>query len=209
MDTKKNDYVYEIERLSANLVDIQTLSDEFEIDLRYASEHNFTKRKIYPIPICAMQICTARKLVKANKEFMQKGLRIKIWDAYRPLSVQRIMWDAMPSDDFVANPYKGGSIHNGGFAVDVTLVDMEGRELEMPSEFDDFSEKASRNSAVMTAAAARNLSILTDVMVRHGFRTINTEWWHYYDEDIKERIPLDIPLEKIARESAIGQRSES
>lgn len=198
METKGNCYECEIERLSLNLVDIKTMSDEFALDLKYASEDNFIGKKVYPIPLCALQLCTARKLIEANKELMAKGLRIKIWDAYRPLSVQKIMWDTMPVDGFVANPFKGGSIHNGGFAVDVTLVDMDGRELEMPTKFDDFSEKASRKSMEMTEAAARNLSILTDTMIRHGFKTISTEWWHYYDEDLKERIPLDVPLEIIA-----------
>lgn len=198
MNTKKNTCECEIERLSSNLVDIKTLSDEFVIDLKYASEDNFIRKKIYQIPLCVMQISTAQKLIGANKELLRKGLRIKIWDAYRPLSVQKIMWDAMPVEDFIADPFKGGSIHNSGFAVDVTLVDVEGKELEMPTEFDDFSERASRNSMLMTAAAAKNLAILTDVMVRYGFKTINTEWWHYYDEDLKERIPLDIPLEAIA-----------
>jgi D-alanyl-D-alanine dipeptidase len=198
METKKSSYEGEIERLSSNLVDIKTLSDEFALDLKYASEDNFIGKKVYPISLCALQICTARKLIEVNKELLAKGLRIKIWDAYRPLSVQKIMWDTMPVDGFVANPFKGGSIHNGGFAVDVTLVDMEGRELEMPTEFDDFSEKASRKSIEMTEAAAKNLSILTETMTRHGFKTINTEWWHYYDEDLKERIPLDVSLETIA-----------
>ncbi len=198
MDTKKSNYEYEVKRLSANLVDIRTLSDKFEIDLKYASEDNFVGRKIYSIPLCAMQICTARKLIEANREFLQKGLRIKIWDAYRPLSAQKLMWDIMPVHSFVADPYNGGSIHNSGFAVDVTLVDMEGREIEMPTVFDDFSEKASRKSSAMTETAAKNLALLTDVLVRHGFKTINSEWWHYYDADLKERIPLDIPLETIA-----------
>jgi D-alanyl-D-alanine dipeptidase len=198
MNIADKSYESEIKRLSSNLVDIKTLSDEFDIDLKYASEDNFIGKRIYPIPLCALQISTARKLIEANRELLLKGFRIKLWDAYRPLSVQKLMWDMMPVHDFVADPYMGGSIHNGGFAVDVTLVDMKGREIEMPSEFDDFSEKASRNSAAMTETAAKNLSILTDVMVGHGFRTIDSEWWHYYDEDLKERIPLDIPLEEIA-----------
>ncbi len=188
----------DMEKLSSGLVDITTLSDEFEIEMKYASEDNFIGKKIYPIPLCAMQLSTARKLIGANSELLQRGMRIKIWDAYRPLSAQRIMWEVMPVDDFVADPAKGGSIHNGGFAVDVTLVDLEGKELEMPTKFDDFSEKASRNSTSMSKAAAVNLSILTDVMKRHGFSAINTEWWHYYDEALEERIPLDIPLEELA-----------
>lgn len=209
MNTKKSSYECEIERLCSNLVDVKGLSDGFAIDMKYASEDNFLRKRVYSIPLCALQRCTARKLIEANEELLQKGLRIKIWDAYRPLSVQKLMWDMMPVDGYVADPFKGGSIHNCGYAVDVTLVDMEGMDLEMPTEFDDFSKKASRNSSVMTEAAARNLSILTEAMVRNGFKTINTEWWHYYDEDLKERIPLDIPLEAIAEQCTTEQRPDS
>ncbi|HYE84371.1 MAG TPA: M15 family metallopeptidase [Clostridia bacterium] len=198
MDTKNSNYEQEVRRLAANLVDIRTLTEEFAIDMRYATEDNFIGRAIYSVPLCAMQLSTARKLIKANRELMEKGFRIKIWDAYRPFSAQKLMWDIMPVDGFVANPNKGGSIHNGGFAVDVTLVDRSGKELEMPTGFDDFTGKASRQSSEMNETAAKNLAVLTDAMVRHGFRTINSEWWHYYDEDLKERIPLDIPLEAIA-----------
>lgn len=197
MNNEMNSCECEKERLARSLVDIAALTDEFAIDLKYATEENFLGKRIYPIALCAMQASTAQKLMAANRELLSKGFRLKIWDAYRPLAVQKIMWEALPQDDFVADPSRGGSIHNGGFAVDVTLVDMEGRELEMPSGFDDFSEKASRNNTLMTEAAARNLSVLTDAMVKHGFRTINSEWWHYNDEDLKVRNPLDVPLEKL------------
>jgi D-alanyl-D-alanine dipeptidase len=197
MCENKDNFELTAVELSKNLVDIRRLSEDFEIEMKYASKNNFTGQKIYSIPLCSMQIGTARKLIKANSELMEKGYRIKIWDAYRPFTAQKIMWEIVPNGDFVANPNKGGSIHNCGFAVDVTLVDMNGRELEMPSEFDDFSEKASRNNINMTEIAAKNLALLTDTMVRNGFRTITSEWWHYYDEDFKERIPIDIPLEKL------------
>lgn len=197
MENIGNSCECEKERLAKGLVDITVLTDEFVIDLKYATDENFLERKIYPIALCAMQYSTAQKLMAANRELLGKGFRLKIWDAYRPLSVQKIMWEVLPQDDFVADPFRGGSIHNGGFAVDVTLVDMEGKELEMPSGFDDFSEKASRNNTTMTEAASRNLSVLTDAMVKHGFRTINSEWWHYNDEDLKVRNPLDVPLEEL------------
>jgi D-alanyl-D-alanine dipeptidase len=195
---------YDKKALMENLIDIETLSDKFVIDLKYATEDNFTGKKIYTVPLCALQIGTAQKLIKANNELMEKGIRIKIWDAYRPLSAQRLLWDIMPIDDFVADPNNGGSIHNGGFAVDVTLVDMYGQELEMPTGFDDFSERASRNSSSMREEATKNLSILTDVMVRHGFTTISTEWWHYNDSDLKERIPLDVSFEDIGKRKNIS-----
>lgn len=191
------DHKKEIEQITSGLVDVSTLSKEFEIELKYATEDNFIGKKIYPIALCALQASTARKLVAANRELLEKGMRLKIWDAYRPLSVQKIMWDIMPVDDFVADPSRGGSIHNGGFAVDVTLADLNGNELEMPTGFDDFSERASRNCCSMSPLAEANLAVLTEVMKKHGFKSINTEWWHYYDEDLKERIPLDIPLEEL------------
>lgn len=197
MSEKKDDMEFTVVQLSKNLVDIKDISEDFEIEMKYASENNFFSQKIYSIPLCCMQIGTARKLIKANNELMKKGYRIKIWDAYRPFSAQKLMWSILPNDEFVANPNTGGSIHNGGFAVDVTLVDMNGIELEMPSEFDDFSEKASRSNECMTENASKNLALLTDAMVKSGFITLNSEWWHYYDEDLKERIPIDIPLEEI------------
>ena len=198
MADKSNTVIDTIEKqLISNLINIQALSDEFVIDIKYATENNFTGKKIYTAPFCCMQMSTAKKLIAANKELLKRGMRIKIWDAYRPLSAQKLLWEITPIVGFVANPYEGGSIHNCGFAVDVTLVDMNGRGIEMPSEYDDFSCRASRKSNVMTIAASENLSILTGVMVKHGFRTIDTEWWHYDDEDLKERIPLDIPFEMV------------
>jgi len=197
VDKNYIEHEYDKKTLLSNLVNIKTLSDEFEIDMKYASKDNFTGKQIYSLPLCILQIGTATKLIAVNSELMQKGFRIKIWDAYRPWSAQKLMWAIMPVDDFVADPNKGGSIHNCGFAVDVTLVDLQGRELEMPTKFDDFSEKASRISITMTEAAAKNLSLLTNAMVKHGFEIINSEWWHYYDKDLKERIPLDITFEEI------------
>lgn len=196
-----NDIVHNKKYLNliSNLVNIETLSDEFIIDMKYASKDNFTGKRIYNIPLCALQIETAKKLIKANEEFLKKGLRIKIWDAYRPLSVQKLMWKIIPIHDFVADPSKGGSIHNSGFAVDVTLMDIQGKELEMPTGFDDFSDKASRNSSSMNETASKNLSILTNILVKHGFKTIDSEWWHFYDADLKERISLDISFENIKK----------
>lgn len=140
--------------------------------------------------------------MKSNKEFLEMGLRIKIWDAYRPISVQKIFFDLVPNESFVANPYKGqGSVHNSGFAVDLTLVDMDGKEVEMPTGFDDFSDEASRNSTKMTEQAAKNMSILTEVLTKNGFETIDSEWWHYNDADAKGFVALDIFFDEILKRS--------
>lgn len=195
---KKDNYSQDTNTLISNLVNVESVTDEFVIDMRYATENNFTGKKVYPMALCVLQRGTLDKLMKANKEFLKMGLRIKIWDAYRPVSVQKIFFDLVPNEDFVANPYKGGgSVHNSGFAVDLTLVDMNGQEVEMPTGFDDFTEKASRKSTEMTEEAAKNLGILTDVLTKNGFETIESEWWHYNDADAKELIALDISFEEI------------
>ena len=177
------------------LVLVEEIDPNIAVELRYATTNNFTKQKVYPLNICVLQRQTAEKLAKANAELMKSGYRIKIWDAYRPLAVQRIFWELVPDSKFVANPDKGGSKHNRGTAVDVTLIDMEGNELEMPSGFDDFSGKGARNSTDMSELAKKNMQLLTDVMVRNGFTTIASEWWHYNDSDSDKFKIIDVNLE--------------
>lgn len=193
-----NNQVQDKEALISNLVNVEAVTDEFIIDMRYATEYNFVNEKVYPSGTCILQKGTLEKLMKANKEFLKEGFRLKIWDAYRPISVQKIFFDKVPNESFVANPYKGqGSVHNSGFAVDVTLVDMDGEEVEMPTGFDDFSEKASRNSTEMTEEAAKNMKLLTDVLVKNGFNTINSEWWHYNDADAEGFVALDLSFDEV------------
>mgnify|MGYP000990869255 FL=1 len=106
------------------------------------------------------------------------GLGLKIYDAYRPLSVQKIFWEIMPDERYVADPKKG-SRHNRGMAVDLTLVDKEGKELSMPTEYDDFTEKAHRDYMNITEEQIINRKILEDVMTNYGFVGLPTEWWHF------------------------------
>lgn len=160
---------------------LKDMDNDFVIDLRYATTNNFTKKKVYPNAICVLRKSTAEKLVKANAEFKKLGYRIKIWDAYRPVSVQIIFWNLVKDDKYVANPYAEGSIHNKGCAVDITLVDKNSNEIEMPSGFDDFTSKAFRTSTDMTVTARKNLDTLTKVMTDCGFTTIDSEWWHFND----------------------------
>src|SRR3990167_4436862 len=99
------------------LVRVQDVDPAIVADLRYATENNFTGKKIYPIAVCLLRKETAEKLAAANAEFAKDGYRIKVWDGYRPPYVQKIFWKIMPDDRYVANPYKGGSKHNRGGAV--------------------------------------------------------------------------------------------
>lgn len=176
------------------LVEIREMDSTIEVDLKYATSDNFTGETLYQLEVCLLLKPTAEKLVAANAEFAEEGYRLKIWDAYRPKSAQQIMWEHSPDGVYVADPAVGSN-HNRGASVDVTLVDQNGRELEMPTGFDEFTEKASRNYPGMTEEARRNMEYLTKVMVRNGFSVIQSEWWHFNDADYKEYPHLDISLE--------------
>lgn len=179
------------------LVDITQIDPTFIIDLKYAKADNFLKRKVYSIEKCVLQLKVAEKLVESNIEFHELGYCLKVWDAYRPLSVQKMMWEVMPNDDFVANP-SHGSVHNRGAAVDVTLVDQRGNEVEMPSPFDDFSEKASIYYDGATQKAKENREFLAKIMLKHGFTRLDSEWWHFYGPNAYDYPILDVKLEEFA-----------
>jgi D-alanyl-D-alanine dipeptidase len=172
---------------------LKDIDKSFIFDIRYATNNNFTHKVIYPTDICVLRTKTAYKLVKANEILKSQGYKIKIFDGYRPISVQKIFWDLVQDSNYVANPSTGGSIHNKGCAVDITLVDINDNEVEMPSEFDDFSEKAFRSSQ-MSNEARKNLEILTNSMVSVGFQSIDSEWWHYEDNERSAYSVVDLDL---------------
>ncbi len=176
------------------LVEVRDLCSGLEVELKYATEDNFTGRRLYPVEVCLLREETAKKLAAANAEFMADGYRLKIWDAYRPLSVQEALWEQKPDPVYVADP-ETGSNHNRGAAVDVTLVDEEGRELEMPTGFDVFTAEASRSYPDMSSEARENMEYLTEVMVKNGFTPIESEWWHFNDADVAEYAIIDLDLE--------------
>jgi len=177
------------------LVDIQELDSSIVVDLRYATDNNFMGYQIYPDNSRAyLRRETAVKLIKASEIFKRDGYRIKIWDAYRPLSAQKIMWEHSPLPGYVADPDKG-SKHNRGAAVDMTLIDSEGNELEMPTGYDDFTEKAARDYPYHSEQAKKNMDYMTRVMNQCGFKGIRTEWWHFDDVDANNYPILDIGLD--------------
>ncbi|HEX2927409.1 MAG TPA: M15 family metallopeptidase [Ruminiclostridium sp.] len=177
-----------------DLVLVSDYSSGFSIDMKYATFDNFTGKTLYPSPTCVLTKGTLEKLIKANNILTKQGYRIKIWDAYRPLSVQKIMWEAAPDKNYVASPNGSGSKHNRGAAVDVTLVDSKGKELKMPTGFDNFTAKASPNYKGMTAEQRKNLNILTNAMTSSGFKPLSTEWWHFDDTDWKSCKVRDVSL---------------
>ncbi|MDF2986518.1 MAG: D-alanyl-D-alanine dipeptidase [Eubacterium sp.] len=186
-----------------DLVLVTDYTRDFNIDIKYATCDNFVGKAMYPSPTCVLTKGTLDKLIKANNLIKKQGYYIKIWDAYRPLSVQKIMWEATPNKNYVANPYRSGSKHNRGAAVDVTLVDKSGKEVKMPTGFDNFTEKASPNYKGMTAEQRKNLNILSKAMTASGFRTISTEWWHFEDTEYANYKTQDLSLSKFDKTNHI------
>ena len=122
-----------------------------------------------------------KKLMLVSEDLAELGLYLKIWDGFRPVSVQFVLWEVCPDPTYVANPNKGYSSHSRGNTLDVTLVDAEGREVEMPTAFDDFSPLADREYSDCTADAANHAELLEILMEKHGFSDYFGEWWHYSD----------------------------
>ncbi|MEW6495588.1 MAG: M15 family metallopeptidase [Cyanobacteriota bacterium] len=162
----------------ARLIDIRTLNPNILLDIRYATTNNFLKRPLYSKARCVLRGAAARRLAQVQKELETKGLGLKVYDCYRPLSVQKLMWQVKPDSRYVANP-KYGSRHNRGAAVDLTLVDRNGKELEMPTGFDDFTTRAHRDYKGGSTQARKNSQVLENAMKKYGFIPLPTEWWHF------------------------------
>lgn len=152
-------------------------------ELKYATDRNFTGQIIYDFSDAYLRYGTVKKLAAVCNDLAELGLSLKIWDGFRPVSAQFKLWEVCPDPTFVANPEKGFSSHSRGNTVDVTLVDRDGNELEMPSEFDDFSAKANRDFSDCTETAAAHAQLLEVLMEKHGFYGYFDEWWHFYDND--------------------------
>ncbi|MBI4431866.1 MAG: D-alanyl-D-alanine dipeptidase [Candidatus Omnitrophica bacterium] len=175
------------------LVDIQTVNPRIRLEIRYATADNFMKEPLYPKSRCLLRPEVAARLSRVQDNLEKRGLGLKIFDGYRPLSVQKKMWARFPVEGYIANPAKGSN-HNRGAAVDLTLVDADGRELSMPTPYDEFSERAHRSYAGGTEEERRNRQILQEAMETEGFTGLSTEWWHFDDKAAKAYPVLDLPL---------------
>lgn len=172
---------------NSSLVDLSSIDNTIILDIKYATDDNFLHRKVYPNAHAELLHDVAVELSKVQQELKSHGLGLKVWDAYRPLDTQVAMWEILPDDRYVSNPAKGGR-HTRGTAVDVTLVDLAtGHELEMPTKFDDFSEKAHRNYQYLDSKIKSNVMLLQSIMEKHGFIGLPTEWWHFDYHDWEER----------------------
>ncbi|MCZ8228408.1 M15 family metallopeptidase [Flavobacterium sp.] len=159
-------------------VNLKDYSEDFVYDMKYATTDNFLKSKVYDCAACFLRWKTVKALIKANDTFMQKGFKIKLFDCYRPLDIQKKMWKIVSNPEYVADPAKG-SIHNRGGAVDLTLVTLEGKELNMGTAFDFFGKEASHGYLFPDKKVMDNRKMLKKIMLQNGFKAFDSEWWHY------------------------------
>lgn len=182
-----------------DLVEVIDLDPSLRTDVRYATPNNFTGRAVYSQPRVFLQRPAAEAVVAAHRALAEHGYGLLLFDGYRPWRVTKLFWDVTPREkrDFVANPARG-SKHNRGCAVDLTLFDRTtGREVAMPSAYDDFSEKAAPDYAGGTAEERSARDLLRRTMERHGFSVEPNEWWHYNCPGWQEWPLLDVPFEDL------------
>jgi zinc D-Ala-D-Ala dipeptidase len=185
---------------AAGLVDITKVAPGIRLDIRYATPNNFTHVAVYPAARCFLRAPVAARLAKVQADLEKQGLGLKVYDCYRPFSIQKKFWTLVPDEDWVAKPVEkdgklvSGSKHNRGAAVDLTLVDKAGNEVPMPSGFDDFTEKARRDYTGDDPAARTNAKRLEAAMAKEGFEPLPTEWWHFDGPGWKDDDLLDVPI---------------
>jgi D-alanyl-D-alanine dipeptidase len=158
--------------------DIALLDSSIILDLRYASTDNFVKEKMYPCGRCFLRPIMAKRIIEAHRALKIKGLGLKLFDCYRPLSVQEKLWEKVPNPNYVTPPQKG-SMHNRGLAVDLTIVDQQGEELDMGTPYDYFGQEAHHTFTKHSAEIAANRQLLKGLMESFHLKPIRTEWWHY------------------------------
>ncbi len=179
------------------MVEVTKVCPTILVELRYATDRNFTGRQIYPRKArCLLRRSVAERLCRAQAELRLRGRGLKIWDAYRPTWAHAMLWKAVPNPEFVAAPSSGGSWHSWGVSVDLTLVDLEGREQPMPTDFDDFTPAAKSEYRGGNPAIAANVQMLRTAMKNAGFKGLRDEWWHFTAENASQFNLVDMPLEK-------------
>jgi D-alanyl-D-alanine dipeptidase len=173
-------YKKEIEKDSLNrLVDIGKFIPLIKLDIKYATKDNIAGMKVYDEPKAFLRLPAAYALKKVQAELNKRGLGLKIFDAYRPYSVTVLFYEKIKDTDYVASPWQG-SRHNRGCAVDVSIIDLKtGKELEMPTKIDDFTLKAHSDYQDLSDTVKSNRGLLLNVMKKHGFEQLSTEWWHF------------------------------
>jgi D-alanyl-D-alanine dipeptidase len=183
------------------MVELKTKISSIQYDLKYAKKENFTGARLYPKSTqhSYLRLPVAQALHLVAMDLAKQGMGIIIWDAYRPYRVTQKFWRLIHDERYVAHPSKGSG-HNRGIAVDLTLYDLQtGTQLEMPTDFDDFSDKAHHNFTALSALQIKNRSLLQNTMEKFGFLSFETEWWHYSWPDPKKFSILDLSFDELSK----------
>lgn len=176
------------------IVSLWSIDSTITTDVKYATTDNFTGKVLYPTDNVYTRRIVGEALSKVQLYLKENfNLRIKVFDAYRPLSVQKKMWEIMPDDRYVANPATG-SRHNRGAAVDLTIIDSTGNEIDMGTEFDNFTERAHPDYKDLPNRVISNRQLLSSVMKKYNFHPLKTEWWHFDFEGWESFSILDIDI---------------
>ncbi len=175
-----------------DMVRLDAAVKDIVIEMRYAGSNNITGKPVYQSDVAYLRKGTADKLAKANEILLKQGYMIKVWDAYRSKENQQFLYDSAPVKAVFLNPAKGYSNHTRGAAIDCTLVTPDGKEIDMPSDFDDGTALAKREYSKCTEEQKRNSLILENAMKSVGFLPLKSEWWHFDDAEYKSYKPLDV-----------------
>jgi D-alanyl-D-alanine dipeptidase len=187
--------------LKPDLVELTQLDPSLKLDIHYASANNFLGTPVYSEARAFLERPAAEALVRANRKLHEQGYGLLIFDGYRPWYVTKIFWDATRAQDhpYLADP-AGGSRHNRGCAVDLTIYDLKtGLPLSMPSTYDDFSRRAQPGYSGGTAEQRAHRQLLRKTMEAEGFTIYPTEWWHYDYKDWRKYPILNLPFSQLSR----------
>lgn len=180
-------------------VNLSFFNPRIILDIRYATENNFTGIPIYDKPLCFLRLSVAKKLDRIQNKIEKKGIGLKVYDGYRPQSCQKILWNYCSDKKYVKDP-NIGSNHNRGAAIDLTLIDLHTQqEWIMPTEFDTFSEKSHRDCFDLPQIAIDNRQFLEDLMVEEEFIPLPTEWWHFDDKNWNQYPLEDLSFDEIQK----------
>ena len=183
------------------MVELKSIIPDLVYDLRYASTNNFMNRLMYPgnTTFTFLRMPVAQSLSSVQEELKKLGLGLKIFDAYRPYSATVKFWELVKDERYVANPAKGSG-HNRGIAVDLTIIDLQnGKELDMGTGFDNFTDTAHHTFASLKEEVLQNRILLKSTMEKFGFVALESEWWHYFLANGNRFELLDIDFKKLKR----------
>jgi len=198
----KNEFLATVQNDSLQqMIELRDLIPSLRYELMYATRRNFTGQRMYPknTSHTFLRLPAARSLQAVQTDLNTKGYGLKIWDAYRPYSVTEAFWELIRDERYVADPKKGSG-HNRGIAVDLTVINLQtGKELDMGTGFDNFSDTAHHSFLQLSSPVLENRRLLKTTMEKYGFVAFASEWWHYSLPNANSFAVLDLPFKTLKK----------